>query len=125
MRIRPNKERAIGHRHRRQDRAVQLIRGEALERRPRLDHGGESLFAGEIDPAICLNGRSGVVPAQTLLPVDRAGLRVNAGRDAGVVDEVQEVADQDRRRRQRRAATEGPRDVGAGDVAGTVRPDGD
>jgi hypothetical protein len=95
MRIRPNKERVIGHRHRCQDLAVQLIHGEPFERRPRLDDRGGSLFAGEIDPAICLNGRGGVVPAQTLLPVDRAGLRVDAGCDAGVVDDVQEVADQD------------------------------
>ena len=53
--------------------------------------------------------------------MDLAGEGVDAGRDAEVGDDVELVADENRRRGQRGAAPQPPRDVRPGDVAGAVR----
>ena len=52
-------------------------------------------------------------------------LRVQARRDAGVGHDVELVANEQRRRRQRRGPLQRPRDVRLRHVASAVGPDGD
>ena len=92
------------------------------ELRPGRDHGGQSFFALKVDASVGEDRRSRVVALEPLAPAQRAGLRVETGRDADVADDVEQVADEQRRRRVRRRPRQRPGDVAARHVAGAVDP---
>ena len=92
--LRADEERAVGHGVGGEGLLTKVVLGELLEGLARLEHGADAGLVLEPDFPVGENGGGRVVAGDAFGPVDLAGLRVEAARDARVGDDVEFVADE-------------------------------
>src|SRR5262245_11891355 len=77
-----------------QETFIEAIFRQRLESSSRADHGGLSVFAEEPDFSVGVYRRGGVFASDPLLPDQFPALRLDATGDAGVIDHINQIVDQ-------------------------------
>src|SRR5262249_55166912 len=105
--------------------AVDFIRRNLAKRLPWFDDRRYAVLAQEVEAAVGEDRGSGIISAEALLPVGLPRSRIHTIQDSRVVHDVQLVAEQQRRRRERRASLERPRHVRLRHVTSSIRTNGE
>ena len=87
--------------------------------------GGDAAVGHKIGEAVGGDGTRAMAAAEAFHPVARAFTRIKAARDAGIGHDQKIIPQHHRRRHIRRAAPRAPGNVGFGDIAAPVGPDGE
>ena len=87
--------------------------------------GGDAAVGHKIGEAVGGDGAGAVAAAEAFHPVTRAVARIKAACDAGIGHDQKIIPQHHRRRHIRRAAPRAPGNVGFGDIAAPVGPDGE
>src|SRR5262245_66175705 len=77
-----------------QETFIEVIFRQRFESSSRADHGGLAVLAEEPDFSVGVNRRGGVFASDPLLPDQLSVLRLDATCDAGVIDHVNQIVDQ-------------------------------
>src|SRR5690606_12356721 len=92
-----------------------LVYGEYFEAAAGAEHVDIALDIGEVEASVRVDGRGHVASADAVAPDLFAGRGFEAGHGAGIADDVDQPADEERRGRLRRfAAFHAPGDLGLG-----------
>src|SRR5262245_26266180 len=112
MRLAPQIQRFAADRRGRHETAIEFALAKLLELAARLQHGRFSVVAEEIETALGVERRCGEIPAHSIAPDFRAGLRLNATDDAAIVLNAKEqIIDEHQRRLARNVALGFPGDL--------------